>query len=271
MDKLPETPTVRRRKPSFNQGDMPMSAGHSGRRPFFKHAASTESLRSRSLSQSQSLSQELSSVHSRKTSFSSVSNRSSPTSLSPRRINLSLSMPNTAALPSERTAASYENEIMRLQEVLKEREAEIQSLETSLKEAQETSSVSSDATPPPALKINGVHNDNPDILTPGMMDQFHSLRKTMENGHTNGDTMDEVSENGDVVPDNDASLLRLNELMLYVLLVSQFDTFAHDFRRSMAQKESKHKELVESLNSQLNQTKRQLDDLTTLSRDQVLL
>jgi len=36
----------------------------------------------------------------------------------------------------------------------------------------------------------------------------------------------------------------------------------------MAQKESHHREVVENLNSQLAQTRRQLDDLTTLSRDQ---
>jgi len=36
----------------------------------------------------------------------------------------------------------------------------------------------------------------------------------------------------------------------------------------MAQKESHHREVVENLNSQLTQTRRQLDDLTTLSRDQ---
>jgi hypothetical protein len=36
----------------------------------------------------------------------------------------------------------------------------------------------------------------------------------------------------------------------------------------MAQKESHHREVVENLNAQLTQTRRQLDDLTTLSRDQ---
>jgi len=37
----------------------------------------------------------------------------------------------------------------------------------------------------------------------------------------------------------------------------------------MAQKESHHREVVETLNIQLSQVRRQLDDLTTLSRDQV--
>ena len=39
--------------------------------------------------------------------------------------------------------------------------------------------------------------------------------------------------------------------------------------RSMAQKESQHREVVDDLNRQLALTRRQLDDLTTLSRDQV--
>lgn len=37
----------------------------------------------------------------------------------------------------------------------------------------------------------------------------------------------------------------------------------------MAQKESHHREVVDNLNTQLSQVQRQLDDLTTLSRDQV--
>lgn len=39
--------------------------------------------------------------------------------------------------------------------------------------------------------------------------------------------------------------------------------------RSMAQKESTHREVVEDLDTQLSQVRRQLEDLTTLSRDQV--
>ena len=37
----------------------------------------------------------------------------------------------------------------------------------------------------------------------------------------------------------------------------------------MAQKESHHREVVEDLNAQLSQVRRQHDDLTALSRDQV--
>jgi hypothetical protein len=38
----------------------------------------------------------------------------------------------------------------------------------------------------------------------------------------------------------------------------------------MAQKESYHREVVEDLNTQLTQARRQLDELTALSRDQVM-
>jgi hypothetical protein len=37
----------------------------------------------------------------------------------------------------------------------------------------------------------------------------------------------------------------------------------------MAQKESQHKEIVDSLNGQLTQIRRAHDELSTLSRDQV--
>lgn len=39
--------------------------------------------------------------------------------------------------------------------------------------------------------------------------------------------------------------------------------------RSMAQKESQHRETVDDLEKQLTQVRRQFDDLTALSRDQV--
>lgn len=39
--------------------------------------------------------------------------------------------------------------------------------------------------------------------------------------------------------------------------------------RSMAQKESSHREVVDGLNADLNQLRRQHDELTVLSRDQV--
>ncbi|KAF9013938.1 kinesin domain-containing protein [Cyathus striatus] len=228
-DKPMDIPPIRRRAASSRARDVSdLQLNSSGRRLFFRQAASAESLHARSQSQSQSLSQELSSAHLRKTSFSSQGTSSSHSPSNSHstlhsvssRPNLSVSLPGISpGYSNERSVSSLEKEIMRLQEVLKEREAEISVLEASLMESQNDK-----LNPPP------VAGDNPES-TPA----------------TNGD----VLENGSTNSDPDESLERLNELML-----------------SMAQKESHHKEVVEDLTTQLTQTKRQLDDLTTLSRDQ---
>jgi hypothetical protein len=46
-------------------------------------------------------------------------------------------------------------------------------------------------------------------------------------------------------------------------------TIAHVVRRAMAQKESQHREAVEALNEELGQLRRQHDELTVLSNNQV--
>ncbi|KAF9012100.1 kinesin-domain-containing protein [Hymenopellis radicata] len=266
---LPTPSPARRRMPSHaSLNTMPLGAAF-----FFRQAASTESLHSRSLSQSQSLSQELSSVHSRKTSSSSHSSshsRSESNSTSTlnslllgTRPNLSISVPNGN---SERSVSSLETEIMRLQEVLKERESEIMALEASLKQTQDDrSTASSPAIVTPAdgspetvpAKMNGHHAEEAH-LSPKTLSHFNHIRKSMElnhNGHDVVDLGDSESERNDssVTSDTDESLERLNELML-----------------SMAAKESQHREMVEGLNGQLTQVKRQHDELTALSRDQAV-
>jgi hypothetical protein len=87
-----------------------------------------------------------------------------------------------------------EKEIMRLQEVLKEREAEISLLEESVKglhkdNAASTPSVNGDASPGPKPSK-----------------QVDASRSPLENGHVH-------DENGSV-SEHDDSLDRLNELML---------------------------------------------------------
>ncbi|KAK7040891.1 hypothetical protein VNI00_009487 [Paramarasmius palmivorus] len=287
--KSPERPNIRNRRMAssgrLRDGSESAVGPNGGRRLFFRQAASTESLHSRSLSQSQSLSQELSSARSRKTSSSSHGTGSShspshSTSTSlingermGSRPNLSISLPlngsaTNVSSPYERSAASLEKEIMRLQDVLKEREAEISSLEQSLRESKGEATASSvsaatsatDATPTettvttpdvehtPAVKENG-HALPEVFLSPQTMHQFDNIRRSMElNGHS------EPSTDG-MAPESmtDEGLDRLNELML-----------------AMAQKESHHREVVDDLNGQLAQVRRQFDELTTLSRDQAL-
>ncbi|KAF8965215.1 kinesin domain-containing protein [Flammula alnicola] len=259
-DKPPENPPFRRRmtNPRVKEA-AEIQLNPSGRRLFFRQAASAESLHARSLSQSQSLSQELSSVHSRKASFSSHGTGSSHSPSNSHshsyvaaslqamglRPNLSISMPSLTP-PNERSVSSLEKEIMRLQEVLKDREAEISLLEESLKESQEKVVNGVDADSQETRDVSGI---NPDAtLSPKTLNRFDHIRKTMENGNDHSTPAETGSSHSE-----DESLERLNELML-----------------SMAQKESHHREVVEDLNAQLSQTRRQLDELTTLSRDQTL-
>ncbi|KAF8584073.1 kinesin [Ramaria rubella] len=251
---LPPTPRRRLTIGSNNTLRSPRSSetvqtNGNGRRLFFRQAASTESLHGRSLSQSQSLSQELSSARLHRPSVTGRPDSlaiPSPTLLSPPlpRPNLSLQVPGAESPGGERSAASLEKEIMRLQEVLKEREAEISSLEQSLKErppkptavVQEISEAEDD---------NEIADSNLKDLSPKTLKQFKTLRRLSRR----------LSLQKATEPPEDTSetLDRLNELML-----------------SMAQKESHHREVVDSLNSELSQIRRQHDELSALSRDQAL-
>ncbi|KZT26623.1 kinesin-domain-containing protein [Neolentinus lepideus HHB14362 ss-1] len=250
-----EIPPFRRRKSARSrQASDSQYIPASGKRFLFRNAASSESLHSRSLSQSpsqsQSLSQELFLVQSRKASISSQGSSGS-VSHSPShshtlsRPNLSISLPSNGLVSpntGERSVQSLEKEIMRLQEVLKEREAEIAHLEGSLQVKDEKNSSNESNGPPEEQTIA-----NPD-LSPKTMHNFNVIRQSFQNGvngHVRADSMS--------ASDTDESLERLNELM-----------------RSMAQKESQHRETVESINSELAQVRRQCDELTALSRDQAL-
>jgi hypothetical protein len=200
----------------------------------------------------------------RKTSFSSAGT-TSPASGSPRiRPSLSIS-----ALPNfnneQRSVASLEKEIMRLQEVLKEREVEIGVLEESLK----ARPVGTSPLAPVDIMItdsNGMLSPTESAsatLTPDTMSQFNALRKGIAGGYS--DTASSV----DVISEADENLERLNELMRYVLLEVGERSSPNGSSRSMAQKESSHREIVDELTNELGQLRRQHDELTKLSHDQV--
>jgi hypothetical protein len=111
---------------------------------------------------------------------------------------------------------SLENEIMRLQEVLKEREAEISVLEGSLKQSQKDHV----AVPTPisgqvdveAVKENG-NVPTVNHLSPKTMSRFEHIRKSMENGYDH-DPADSEKNGSSVSETDESSLDRLNELML---------------------------------------------------------
>ncbi|KAI0780599.1 kinesin [Trametes elegans] len=237
------SPKRRMHRAMSKDGQEPIQNGAT-RRLFYRNAASSESLHTRSLSQSVSLSQELSLARSRKVSTSSHGTSSSAShSPANSRPNLSISLPSVAVSPTERSVASLEEEIMRLQDVLKEREAEISALETTLKEKNEPNGTSSSLAA--ELDRSASESDSNDYmhLSPKTLNQFSEIRKSLDLHHANQYTVSDVDE----------SLVRLNELM-----------------SSMAQKESHHKEVVDDLTSQLTQVRKQHEDLQVLSRDQAL-
>ncbi|KIM26341.1 hypothetical protein M408DRAFT_330691 [Serendipita vermifera MAFF 305830] len=244
---------------NVNGSNSGSTNGTGGRRLFFRQAASAESLHARSQSQSQSLSQELSSARTPKHSMSSVNGAGispdSPASSAgggrghaPKLSLLApVSAPQTPSTEDRgRSVQSLEKEIMRLQEVLKEREAEIGALEGSLKDMQAQQKPRATS-----LTLNGTHTEDKDTpssgrLSPTTMKRFARIRSSLIIEHP-------PKFPDEPTPDASETVDRLDELM-----------------RSMAQKESQHKEQIDDLSSQLLRVTRQLDDLTVLSRDQAL-
>jgi hypothetical protein len=117
---------------------------------------------------------------------------------------------------------------MRLQEVLKDRENEIQVLEKTLKDSKSNEEIAASRNVETPVRENKPDDDEvstPMNLSPKTMNQFKRIRQSMEikagqvnlsNGHT---THDSISSSPDRPPssigsETDESLERLNELML---------------------------------------------------------
>jgi kinesin family protein 4/21/27 len=153
---------------------------------------------------------------------------------------------------------------MRLQDVLKEREQEIAHLEISLKEKEAVI-----LTPSSLQEATGHHVDNTDnpsvFLSPRTINQFDEIKTVLQQG-SGPDSADLMSN-----PESDEPLERLNELMRWVTTSQSAPTATHQVLSAMAQKESQHRESVEALNEELRQLRRQHDELTALSANQVHL
>lgn len=93
---------------------------------------------------------------------------------------------------------------MRLQEVLREREAEISALESSLKEKEQSTTSPAEHQVPEA--------DHSTHLSPLTIEKFNAVRTSMRLHHDLLPQADSDAPDGDV----DESLDKLNELMLYV-------------------------------------------------------
>ncbi|GAA5920854.1 hypothetical protein JCM1841_002353 [Sporobolomyces salmonicolor] len=164
--------------------------------------------------------------------------------------------------PSERSYEQMKNEVMKLQSVLNEREQEISALESTLHQLRTPTMPSSttntslaslgDSPHPPQILANGRSTPPPsepaegDLnLSPRTRAAFDALKADLSGtglGLVNTGTNEE-----------EANASRLDDLM-----------------RSMAKKESAHREAIETLEEQLATLQRQHDELTVLSRDQVV-
>lgn len=98
---------------------------------------------------------------------------------------------------------------MRLQEVLKERETEIMTLEVSLRQSQAGLGKAEALTSPPEDQDVVLNNIG---LSPKTLNHFDHIKQSMVNG--NGNIAN--SDHGSSHSESDESLERLNELMLYV-------------------------------------------------------
>lgn len=133
------------------------------------------------------------------------------------RPNLSISLPSLTVSPHERSVPSLEKEIMRLQDVLREREQEIAHLEISLKEKNGASvAASSDSMSAPTVpstpdeaseSVNG--DGNAVFLSPKTMSHFDEIKSSMKIGSD----LDSVSAS-----EAEETMERLNELMRYAVI-----------------------------------------------------
>lgn len=199
---------------------------------------------------SASLSQELSLAVSQQASSPPNPRASSP---SPGSLNRDSIYSTLTASTGDRSYEQMKTEVMKLQSVLNEREAEIAALESTLHELRGTASTSPGLSPAtPRITRNGditppmISPHSPDLdlsLSPKTRAAFDAFKADLSASNFPG--------SGDATQEDNA--IRLDDLM-----------------RAMAKKESAHREAVDELQEQLDSLRRQHDELTVLSRDQVV-
>ena len=249
-----DTPTKARMRRS-----MPLSPRGSffGRSPAQSHSASH--LRSLSLSQELLLAQSQNGTSAETPgAISHTDIPPSPRAISPlmlRRSSTTLSVLHASVPPqSERTTESYVQEIRKLQDTLNERDDEIRGLEISLAHVRRTMPLTPDEPdmddPTPRFVAN-MHLQTPAVdltdpfqLSPASLDAFNAIRSSMVNGYS--------SDGPSSAAGSSEQMQRLDDLMV-----------------SFARKESVHKESMQTLQDQLDELRKQYDDLKALSSDQL--
>jgi kinesin family protein 4/21/27 len=180
---------------------------------------------------------------------------------------------------NERSYEQMKNEVMKLQSVLKEREDEIGLLEMTLAQLKSPTS----PLPPPTPVFDST--ETPDSPSPESQSQSN-LPQILENGRSSTPppsrpsdhdlnlsprtraTFDAIKANLNSTPNG----LGFTNFSATETETSE-TTNAHrldDLMRSMAKKESSHREAIEGLEDRLGTLQRQHDELTVLSRDQVV-
>lgn len=172
----------------------------------------------------------------------------------------------------ERSYESLEKEVIQLQEVLKEREEEIRTLEHSIRDIQRLS----DSVPASSRLSAPVTEDDTHATSPSASSPIEDLLPVDTTALSSGarNSLEQIKQNfyGTVGSSDDGR--RESELT-----ESGDSSFGHqktksirrldDLMRSMAQKESAHIELIESLKEELRTSQKQHVELVKLSRDQV--
>lgn len=157
---------------------------------------------------------------------------------------------------TDRTYEQMKGEVMKLQQALNEREEEIAALETNLFQLRgpppsHSGDTSDSSISPPRIVTNGMitpprKRSQDDLnLSPKTIAAFSALKAELSSAT--------VAAAGSPLPFDEENSARLDDLM-----------------RSMAKKESGHREAIDLLEDQLSTLRRQHDDLRVLSRDQVV-
>lgn len=188
-------------------------------------------------------------------------------------------MPLPPVSPGERSYEQVREEVLKLQTALNEREAEISQLESTIQQLRTPTiastspfltSTSASPDVSPLVSVNIEHPTTPPstafddeddgIISPHTTASFSSL-KANTNAHDPDVTglgllpLDPSSTS----PSSSTSSPSVNQTAVL-----------DDLMRSMAQKESSHREAIDVLEGQLVTLQRQHDELTVLSRDQVV-
>lgn len=201
---------------------------------------------------SASLSQELSSAQDSQSSSSLSGPRLSP--------NLQQSRDMSTSPGGTRSYEQINGEVLRLQEALNDREEEIMVLESRLHQLHASNSLSPGSSPPigllPAFKSPPRSLIDRSMMTPSprnSVDNFDLSPATLADIKT-----EDALRRSSSLSSGGGGLEGKNSVRLDGIM------------RSMARKESVHKEAIDALTESLMTLRRQHEELTTLSRDQVL-